>query len=343
MSEEKRGKKVIMADIAAALGVSNVTVSNALSGKKGVGSELRAQIIRTAREMGYNYGGHAQGDGLDKKRDVGLLVAERYMQTTPSFYWTIYQKISAEFKNRDYFSILEMLSRDDESRHVLPRMISEKRVGGLIILGQLDKGYLEEVCKIDIPIIFLDFYEKDMEFDAITSDNYFDMYRLTMHLLKCGHRRLMFVGSINTTASIQDRFLGFAKALLNYGIFVTADMVIPDRDEYGNLIDIALPENLPSAFVCNCDEVAASLIEKLRAQNLDVPQDVSVSGFDNYARGSHSAHKITTVEVDVAALAESAVSGLIRKMNMPAHRLGYVRIGGRIIKGETVDTPRRIY
>ncbi|MFT3951952.1 MAG: substrate-binding domain-containing protein, partial [Oscillospiraceae bacterium] len=101
--------------------------------------------------------------------------------------------------------------------------------------------------------------------DCIVTDSYYGMYRLTDYLIANGHRSIGFVGSVLSTQSIQDRYMGFLKAMTENMLPVNPEWVLPDRDENGTYIPIALPETLPTAFVCNCDEVAYNFMAELKS------------------------------------------------------------------------------
>ena len=93
--EETMGKPVTLFDIAEVCGTSNVTVSKALAGKKGVSEELRQKIKETAVQMGYI------APGGTKKKDnnmVGVLIPEKFMNPNGSFYWALYNSLVNKFQ-----------------------------------------------------------------------------------------------------------------------------------------------------------------------------------------------------------------------------------------------------
>ncbi|MBR1911989.1 MAG: substrate-binding domain-containing protein, partial [Treponema sp.] len=157
-------------------------------------------------------------------------------------------------------------------------------------------------------------------------------YLLTRHLINNGHRKLRFVGTFNSTTSINDRYMGFAKALLENNIPVSIDDVIPDRDARGGIVIPPLPEDdLPSAFVCNCDETAVRLITELRSHGIRVPEDVSVVGFDDFYAAPYDGPALTTVAVDFEAMARTVVDVLLRKINGQPYNKGCTVVGGKLV------------
>ncbi len=324
-------KNVTMGDIARRLNVSNVTVSKALAGKEGVSEELRERIHELADEMGYRYNSSAKAMKNGYTCNIGILVAERFLQVNNSFYWSLYQNVLSELLSQNYFGILEVLRDEDEAALILPKIIQDTKVDGLIIMGQVSTGYIELISKIQEPFMFMDFYEHHHNIDTVLTDNFYGNYILTDYLVKNGHREIGFVGNIKATSSIEDRFLGYYKALIEADIPLNYDIIIPDRDEVGRYINFVLPEKMPTAFVCNCDEVAYRFIRCLQAAGYSVPDDISVVGFDNFMISDISEPSITTVEVDMKKMAQAAVETIIKKVKNINYVSGRQLISGKIV------------
>ena len=127
---------VKMADIAQALGVSTVAVSKALAGQKGVSEELRERIKKTAEEMGYRSPKVLRQVKYKSGFNIGVLICERYVGTSEAFYWKLYQEVTARAMKKDCFVLLELLSKDDAQAHRLPKLVTEDKADGLIIIGK---------------------------------------------------------------------------------------------------------------------------------------------------------------------------------------------------------------
>ena len=151
-----------------------------------------------------------------------------------------------------------------------------------------------------------------------------------------GHRKLAFVGSVKATSSIQDRYLGYMKSLMEHNIFVSSNYVLEDRGADGLMKPIDLPVDMPTAFVCNCDGTAYQLIGQLKKEGYRVPQDISVTGFDNSVYSEMSDPKITTIEVNTEQMSALAVETILKKIENPAYSIGRMPVGGRIIYKNSV-------
>ena len=328
-------KGVTMKDNAETLNVSVVSVSKALGDRDGVGGELKEKIIKLANEMGYRYNTLARSMKEGCSYNIGVVVAERFLGSKQPFYLNFYRYISILLEKYEYYGILHVLTAADEESLVLPKPYYEKKVDGLIVLGQVGKPYIEVLQDIEIPIVFLDFYDEHADIDAVITDNFYGAYEIANHLIKNGHRDIAFVGNIYATSSIQDRFLGYYKSLLEHRIPLREDYIVCDRDACGKYIELGLPAELPTAFVCNCDEVARNLILRLDGMGLSVPGDVSVVGFDNDIYATISAPHITTVEVDVEEMAKTAIKFVIDKISKEK-RFGRISVKGRIVYRDSV-------
>lgn len=310
-------KSVTMKNIADLLGVSTVTVSKALADKEGVSEELRRVIKAKADEMGYQYAISKQKKGKEhQKFNIGVIVASNYVDVASySFYLNMYHRVILSLAKNGYSGIMEIITDDMREERTLPTVVLEQKVDGIIVLGQLPAEYVIAIRQTGMSVVLLDFYNSAIDADSVVTDNVYGTYMLTDYCISMGHRKIAFVGSVYATASILDRYLGYYRSLVMNHIEPRADYLIEDRgDDQLTYSDIKLPEDMPTAFVCNCDEVAYILMDQLRKNGYRVPEDVSVVGFDNYTFLEYNSMKLTTVAVNVEAMAEEAVNLVIRQI-----------------------------
>ncbi|WP_251388829.1 LacI family DNA-binding transcriptional regulator [Mediterraneibacter agrestimuris] len=329
-------KDVTLADIAAKVGVSNVAVSKALSGKQGVSDELRVKIKTIADEMGYV----SNTTSKPETGNIGVIIPENYYGFSISFYGQLYEKVVRALYDNQYFGILELLTNEDEKAGNIPKVMQDGKVDGLIFLGQMDERYIINMVKqTELPVFFLDTYVPFIELDTVISDGYYGTYQLTNYLIELGHRKIGYVGSVDVTSSIADRYWGYRHSLRENRIAFEPEWEIPDRGENGKLLEKILeePGDL-DAFVCNCDGTAQILIRNLEEAGYRVPEDFSVVGFDNFLPIGMNEHQITSYEVDMERMAEMCVKGLIKKIKHKKYDSGIQIITGRIVKKKTVKS-----
>lgn len=330
-------KSVTMSDIAKSMDVSTVTVSKALGDKEGVSEELRELIKQKASEMGYRFSCSSKTAQDGFSFNISIVVAKRFINDASAFYWVMYRHIIELLQRQNYYGILDVVSDSDAAHKVMPNSVTDKKTDGIIVLGQLDNGYVNELIKQNLPIVFLDFYSGENRTDTILSDGFFGSYMITNYLISCGHTEIGFLGKISATSSILDRYLGYYKALLEKGLPIRADRVIDDRGENGFIYrTFALPDDMPTAFVCNCDEAAYALINQLKNAGYSVPDDISVVGYDNHIYSTISTPRITTVDVDSKLMSSEAVDTIIRKIRDKNYTRGRKLVNGKLIIRDSV-------
>lgn len=334
-------KAVKLADIAEKIGVSVVTVSKALSGQKGVSEEMRARIKELADEMGYTPI-HAAQAGRMRSYTIGVVTFETYFARFASFYWKMYQELATRAVKKNCFSMLEVISYYDEDNLIWPKLITEsQKVDGIVVIGKPRMDYLKMLYQNKkIPMVFMDFYDDEEVVDSVISASFNGMYRMTDYLIKNGHTKVGFVGSVMYTESITDRYFGYCKALMEHGIEVRQDWVIRDRDYSDGVIGIEyklqLPKEMPTAFVCNNDVTAYALIRQLEERNYHVPEDISVVGYDDYLYPEYGDSRITTYLVDMAEMSKIALSCVIRRIENVSMNASVHIVNGRIIERTSV-------
>jgi len=330
--------KVVMKDIADALGVSVVSVSKALNDLEGVSDRLRELIKNKALEMGYR-GVVMKNAKPSKLFNIGVVIPERFISKANNpqdFYLEFFQVITTYNQQNNYNTMLYILSEDDEDQLIVPNMISEKKVDAVIFLAELKSSYLSFIKTLSTPKVFLDFFGKSVDIDSVTTDNYTGSYELTLSLINHGHQEIGFVGNIAATTSIQDRFLGFQKALFEHNIRFNPNYLLIDRDEHGKFIDIELPEKLPTSFVANSDRAAYELIKQLKQKGYQIPGDVSIVGFDNDMYSKLSNPKLTTVEVAKQSMVQTACDFIYKKIDDEKIKLGKIMIKGHLIQRQSI-------
>lgn len=298
-------KDVTLADIAAQVGVSNVAVSKALSGKPGVSDELRMRIKQVAQQMGYipNQSGKVT---VGETGNIGVIVPEHYYGYSLSFYGQLYEKVVRALYDNRYYGILELLSKEDEEESNIPNT-----------------------------------YMPSIAFDTVISDGYYGTYLLTNYLIRHGHKKIGFVGNVDATNSIADRFWGYRKALRQNNIIFENQWEISDRSKYGKIYDKILTRRIEmDAYVCNCDLAAYTLIQDLEELGYSVPEDVSVVGFDDFLPGGvgREEDRITSYSVDMDRMAEICVKSLIKKIKHKKYVEGVQIVAGKIVEKRTVKS-----
>ena len=313
-------KTVKMQDIAEKLGVSTMTVSKALAGKPGVSQSMRKKIRNLADEMGYVVPGSEKGE-YSKSYNIGVILAEYYTEKYAASYWKLYHAVSNSAVKRNCFVMLEVISEEEEKTLVQPRLIQEKKIDGLLILGGMERGYLKMISgENSIPIVYVDFYDNCVNEDSVISNSFYGAYQITNYLFEKGHRRIGFVGTLFASKSITDKYLGYEKAVIEHGEKIRDDWIIPDR-EYArsNYEKLTIPCNQTNYTTGN-----------------HVPEDISVVGYDAFLYPGLCNIGITTYGVDMNHMAETTIRVILSRIVGNDCRKGIHVVEGYVIEKESV-------
>ena len=340
----ERRKEVRLEHIAEEVGVSIVTVSNALKGKKGVSEELRGVIRETAKRMGYR----TEKGKQRKAYLIGVVVAERYVKAFPSFYMDVYRQAAQELTKQGGMSVLEVVNEEQEEQWYDSAIFTGAEVDGIILIGEMNRKYIRTLRKnCRVPLVCVDCYDLCQDTDYVITDNYGGMARLTELLLEAGYENLVFVGMPEASGNVMDRYLGYCREIEKRGKKPWLEKVFSLSSEETSKgaaaeeIRDRLPEQLPEVFLCESDSCAKRLMELLSREGIRVPEDVGITGFGHGYSRIQEEIKLTTYENDEKALAYICVHTLMKRLEGRKKGMGVRVVEGRVVRGDTVERIRR--
>lgn len=324
-------KKVSMATIAEKLNVSTVTVHKALKNQSGVSAELRQKILDLADELGYERP-EQQPHPLNF---VHLIQKDFLLSESEQYYTVIYYYLSracAGIGAKLHFVVHDSLPATIAN---IKSLMKETTVDGVFISGQIERALLFEIEKLDLPVVCVDFFSSDYDFNYIYVDNYYASYTLTKYLINRGHRRICFVGDIKFSNAIADRYFGYLRALNRYDI--PENLHINENIERSfSAVEPDIGE-MPTAFICHCDRAASVLYAYLEKRGLRIPDDVSVISFDNTDICRVLTPRLTSFGVDKELLASHAFQLMQRAMKRRGKDdLNYIKLNLTLYERDSV-------
>jgi len=343
-------KKITMQQIADYLGVSKFVVSKALSGKGGVSGTTKERVIQAASQLGYfsQNNAYVRGNQPDAapaaaaKQTVLVLMPNIRFQTKESLYWgRILDGISARLEEKGY----GMLIISEQSIDQIANVLNPKGITGLIGVGEISTALLLEVHRIGLPMVLVDHEDPLIPTDTVFVNNYDCMYRLTKHLIGIGHREISFLGGVRYSRSFLDRWTGFRSALEECGHFDPGAHLteLTGFTDFGAQIAAWLQamkkrknQPLPTAVVCANDTIALDAIAAFREAGLSVPDELSVTGFDNIEDAYRMRPALTTVHVPKEALGRRAVDKLFERSARSLDPLEKILVAGELLFRDSI-------
>jgi len=311
--------KITIYDVAKKAGVSISTASKALNGRKDVGDRTKDGICKIAKELNYEPSRFARALALRKTENVGVISGRYYrapVMTNP-FYSRILEGIEEVMAETDYSLVTNVVKKEQIDDMVLPKMVKEKSVDGLILLGHFPKEYAEMVIDRGIPVVMADNSYDSAGADSIAADNEGGAFKAVNELIKLGHKRIAYV-SRGGRGSFQLRYDGYKRALAANNMELDESLSVFCRENHEEADDIRewmkrmldINPKPDALFMCN-DVNAIMAINVLKDAGLSVPDDMSVVGFDNIELARHFIPSIATVNIPKEEMGRKAMSILM--------------------------------
>ncbi|SFD52563.1 LacI family transcriptional regulator [Paenibacillus catalpae] len=339
--------KITMQQIADQLGVSKYVVSKALSGKKGVSESTKERVIQVASQLGY----FAQSSGYlkpgrtsreekaqqesDRRQSILVLMPNIRFQTRDSVYWgRILDGITSRLEDKGIGMIIVMEQKVDSFMHLL----KPEAILGMIGVGEVASGMLLEIHRLGVPMVLVDHEDPLIPTDTVFVNNYDGMYRLTKHLIGIGHRSIGFIGNIRYSQSFFDRWNGFRIAMEEFGLWSGLDHFtdLESMEHFDEPIKAWLQRckkqrTLPTAIIGANDSIAIDAYRAMRELGMDVPSDISLSGFDNIEDSVRHYPPLSTVNVPKEALGARAVDKLLERIDRSNEPMEKILVRGEIV------------
>ena len=137
---------------------------------------------------------------------IGVLVADHFFNEN-TFYSNLYRAILQHSAPQGISVAMEIVFPQAEQSCTMSTFLVNRKVDGLIFMGEIDRRYMSTAAQSGLPFLLLDFYDDAIAADCVLSDNVSGAYQLTETILRTGRREIAFVGSVNATSSIMDRYL----------------------------------------------------------------------------------------------------------------------------------------
>ncbi|AQA07172.1 hypothetical protein BVC93_32320 (plasmid) [Mycobacterium sp. MS1601] len=327
-------------DVARLAGVSQPTVSRALRGYAFVSNETRQRVLDAARELGYI-------PNAQNKPPVSMRAEQIAIVSTDwdsPFYPHLVAPMQSEFNAVGYSTVLFTEKVDDT---LLLRRLVDKQIGGVIITSSsLESTIPRELTRQGFPVVLVHRSLDEVEADSCTMDNYYGGRLAATALLEAGHRHVGLICGPKNTNTGRDREAGFLAAFSGCGVPIANEAIRHGSYSYDTGYEEAgrLLKNLPetTAIFCGNDVIALGAHSRATAMGLQVPDDLSLIGFDDSPVASWGGFDLTTINCDVAVMAERGVAMLLERIADPKRPHQRVIVQPRLVNRRTVAPPRPI-
>lgn len=336
-------------EIATSLGVSTATVSNVIHGHLEKMSPETAQLIRKKLEE-YQYIPNMSARMLAKgdSEIVGVITnypnrEEKFALQDP-FVSEMIAALENAIRANGYYTMLHAAQTAAE----IHRISQTWNAVGLIVMG-LQANQCRELMQVTRkPIVFVDcYFDQGEQYNNIGLDDQGGMHQMTEYLLKMGHRKILLVGDQPTLWGVDAlRLQGHQQALDAAGVKWSEDRyycISKDRKrrlvEYQYLFEYARQHEI-TACMFTSDYYAVEAIDFLLDHGVRVPEDISITGFDDNILSRIIRPRLTTVHQNVTKKAQSALRTLLSILEKTDEQPVMVTLPTRVVRGNSVKDLR---
>ncbi|MCP2279678.1 LacI family DNA-binding transcriptional regulator [Nocardia amikacinitolerans] len=302
-------------DVAKRAGVSQATVSRALRDQRGTSEATRQHVRAVARELGYVPLQSGRSLSTSRSRRIGIVVGE----LTNPFYGALVAPIVRELDTRGYLGVL---LHDADIREPDSTPIFDGSFDGVLLTTTSDSRLADEIERRGIPYCLINREITGRRpISADVPDNAHGAELVADLLTELGHTDIGVVAGPATTSTGSERLRAFRDALARRGIALHPDAVreVPSTIDDGcaALRDILATRPGLTAVFCANDVLAIGALEAAAQAALAVPEQLTVIGFDDIPLARLRAFDLTTVAVDLTALARKATEHLLDRVEDP--------------------------
>ncbi len=304
-------------DVATAAGVSKGAVSFALNNRPGVAPETRRRILEVAEELGWTPSHRARALSVSKALAVGLVVARPpEILRADAFFPAFISGIETVLSRRGHVLVLQVAENGDEATY--RRLAKEGRVDGVFVTDlQVDDRRPALLTELGLPFVVVGPSLEDDPTPTLGVEDAPGVRAAVAHLVGLGHRHIAHVSGPQTMVHGRSRRTAWAQALaeagLPEGICVEADFSAESgAAATRTLLDLAEP---PTAIVFANDLMAMAGLSLAVSRGVNVPGELSVTGFDDMEISAHLQPSLTTVSTDVVAWGRAAATQLLEMVD----------------------------
>lgn len=324
-------------DVAKRAGVSQATVSRALRDIRGTSAATRQHVRAVARELGYVPMQSGRSLSTNRSRRIGVVVGE----LTNPFYAALAAPIVRELDSRGYLAVFLL---DDEIDEPDDAPIFDGSFDGVLLTTACDPRLSEEIEHRGIPYGMINREIAGSRPIAADVPNNAQGAELVADLLiSLGHKRIGVISGPHTTSTGVERLDAFRDALARSGIAIHPDAVreVPFTVDDGCVAARAILSGCPglTAIFCANDVLALGALEAAAQLSRPVPESLTIVGFDDIPLSKLHAIDLTTVAVDLTALARSATAHLLDRVENPEIDAKRTVHDVRLVRRSTAGSP----
>lgn len=323
---------VTIRDVARQAQVSVATVSRALSAPHQVNQLTRERVLAVAAELGYRPSPAARSLITGKTGNIGIVVPD----LGNPFFTDVLKSVQSRARQTGYAVLVGDCDEDPAAEEELVRMMAKQVDGVLLCSPGIKDGQISQLAE-ETSLTLLN--RRVRGIGATLMDSAGGMRDVVEHLAALGHRRCAYLNGPRSSWSNRERRRGLRAAAQQHGVEVVELGPFPPRYDGGvRAADLAVAADVTAVIAYN-DIMALGLLARLRDRGIDVPGDLSVTGFDDLVYAAMCAPPLTTVAMPLEAAGRAAVDQLLGQVADGGATVTQLELPTHLIVRSTTSTP----
>jgi LacI family transcriptional regulator len=317
-SRRSRGS-VTIEDVARAAGVSAMTVSRVINKERNVRDETRRSVLETIERMNYSPNTAARSLAGGDATHIGLI----YSNPSAAYLSQFLVGALDAARQAGCHLIIEACESEDEAEQCeVARRFAKTDAEGVILPPPLSESVpiLTELALADTPVVTVAMGQLYPNALNVRIDDFAAAKQITDYLIGLGHKRIGFIMGHPEHIASKERERGFKAAVTQAGL-KAADVYVEQgyftfRSGLEAAERLLQRSNRPTAIFASNDDMAAAVVSVAHRSGLEVPEDLSVVGFDDTSPATMVWPELTTIRQPVSAMAARALELLLAELKI---------------------------
>lgn len=315
--------RTTLKDIAVELNLSINTVSRALRDMPNIKDETKLIIKAAADKMGYRINLAASMLRTNRSRAIGVIVSDI---ANPVFSGMV-KGIEFAVKKANYSMILSFSNENYAEEVSAVANMYQRNVDGIILFPTMVKdGIVHELLEKEVPFVLVGRKFHDITTNLVINDDMHGGYLAAEHLYSRGHRKFLYIVGPTYLSSAIDRLEGFKQYLIECGLSVNAVEVLETnacwQGGYDTMKELIRKGFEATAAFVFSDFMAIGVLKALRENNIRVPEDMAVMGYDDIDFCELTVPSLTTIDLSKFRLGRRALELLLQQIDTQSSNSG---------------------
>ncbi|GGX98910.1 LacI family DNA-binding transcriptional regulator [Streptomyces fructofermentans] len=300
MEPPAQSRRVTIVDVARHAQVSTTAVSKVLRNAYGASPAMREKVQRSIAELGYRP--YAAARGLrGQTYTIGIMLPD----IRNPFFPDIVDGVTDWFKDTDYQVLLGPGCNGEEAEARVTEAMVDRGMDGLILVAPVSpRSHLEHLANL-VPTVVVGRHGHSPRYDTVADDDIAGAALIVRHLADLGHRRIAHIEHLETDPTRiaempnTQRSEGYRRAMRERGLADETDIVSTSYTQEGGYLgaqQLLARKRRPTAIFAGSDFVAMGVLEALAEAKLSVPEDISLTGYDNTSFAALRSISLTSVD-----------------------------------------------